>query len=137
MEVIACVDDDYGLMFNKRRQSRDRIVTDHILQDSSGRLLYTAEYSAQLFTEADQSRIIARPDFLECAGPEDCCFVEDSRLLPYESKIDRIILYRWNRKYPADLYFDIPLTEHGWRLNESIGFPGNSHEKITREVYCK
>lgn len=37
MEVFACVDDNYGLMFNKRRQSRDRIVTDHILQDLSNR----------------------------------------------------------------------------------------------------
>lgn len=137
MKIIACVDDNYGLMFNKRRQSRDRIVTDHILQDSIGRYLYMDEYSAQLFVEADHSRIIVKPDFLECAGPGDYCFVEDSPLLPFESKIDRIILYRWNRKYPADLYFDIPLTEHGWRLTDSIDFPGNSHEKITREVYCK
>ena len=70
------------------------------------------EYSAQLFAEANQGQIMVKPDFLECAGPEDCCFVEDSLLLPYESKINRIVLYRWNRKYPADLYFDIPLTEH-------------------------
>ncbi|MET0016465.1 ribonuclease Z [Oscillibacter sp.] len=136
MEVIACVDDKNGLMFNKRRQSRDYTVIDHILQDSRDRCLYMTEYSAQLFT-ADQSRIIVKPNFLECVGPGDYCFVEDSMLLPYESKIDRIIFYRWNRKYPADLYFDIPLTEHGWRLTEAIDFPGNSHEKITREVYCK
>lgn len=68
MEIIACVDDNYGLMFNKRRQSRDRIVTDHILRDSSGHLLYMAEYSVQLFTEADQSRIMVKSDFLQCAG---------------------------------------------------------------------
>lgn len=137
VEVIACVDDNYGLMFNQRRQSRDRIVIDHILQDARERCLYVDEYSAQLFAEADQCQIMIKPDFLECAGPEDCCFVENSPLLPYESKIDRIILYRWNRKYPADLYFDISLTEYGWRLTESIDFPGNSHEKITRKVYCK
>ena len=124
MEVIACVDDNYGLMFNKRRQSRDCIVTDHILQGLRNRCLYMAGYSAQLFAEMNQNRIIVKSDFLECAGPEDCCFVENSRLLPYEGKMNRIILYRWNRKYPADLYFDIPLTEHGWRLNESIDFPG-------------
>lgn len=137
MTVFACIDDSFGMMFNRRRQSRDRIVTDHILQISSESHLYMNEYSAPLFATVDHSRIVVKPDFLECAGPGDFCFVEDSALLPYEGKIDRIILYRWNRKYPADLYFDIPLSEHGWRLNESIDFPGNSHKKITQEVYCR
>ena len=50
-------------------------------------------------------------------------------------KITEIIVYRWNRDYPADLFLDIDLKD--WELAETAEFAGNSHEKITREVYRK
>jgi len=43
-----------------------------------------------------------------------------------------LILYRWNRTYPADLYFTLSLE--GWTLERREEFAGSSHEKITKEV---
>lgn len=46
-------------------------------------------------------------------------------------------LFRWNRVYPADQYFDRSLLTCGWTLRETEEFPGFSHAKITKEVYKK
>ena len=131
MQVIVCVDDDLGMMFNHRRVSRDRKLTDRILEIIKGKRLFVNHYSEELF--AEKQGIFVEDDFLEKAGEQDVCFVENESLLPYEDQIDKIILYRWNRKYPADVHLDIPLKE--WRLMESYDFEGYSHEKITEEVY--
>ena len=64
------------------------------------------------------------------------CFVEDRAIAPVQEKIEKIILFRWNRAYPADMYFDITLSD-GWHVTETHEFAGSSHEKITEEVYEK
>lgn len=74
------------------------------------------------------------PNFLQLASAGDYCFVEDSDIHPYMDRVEKIILYKWNRHYPADHYFDISLLD-GWVLNDIVDFKGSSHEKITREVY--
>ena len=48
-------------------------------------------------------------------------------------QVDSVILYKWNRVYPADQYFAMDLS--GWKLVETVEFPGSSHEKITEERY--
>ena len=48
-------------------------------------------------------------------------------------EIDDIIVYRWNRKDPADHY--CPIDFSYWEIVEEIEFPGYSHEKITRQTY--
>ena len=73
MNVIVCLDDKNGMLFNKRRQSQDKINT--------------------------------------------------------------LIIYKWNRIYPADLHFDINVNDVSWELIDSEEFNGSSHEKITREIY--
>ena len=50
-----------------------------------------------------------------------------------EEKIEKIILYRWNRVYPADVHF--PIDFSGWKLVQAEEFAGSSHEKITEEIY--
>ena len=52
-----------------------------------------------------------------------------------ESRLDEIVLYHWNRVYPADYYFDIDL--HGWTLADQKEFKGFSHDKITREIWTR
>ena len=34
MKIIACLDDNNGLLFNNRRQSRDRVVIEDILKEA-------------------------------------------------------------------------------------------------------
>ena len=45
-------------------------------------------------------------------------------------------LYKWNRDYPADFYFDIDYA-NDYKLETTLDFVGTSHEKITKEVYVR
>ena len=133
MQVIVCVDDDMGMLFNHRRQSRDRVLIQRILEIAKGKRIFMNTYSAELF-EGNEN-ICIDDDFLKNAGDGDICCVENVALSGYIEKIDKIIVYKWNRRYPADFYMDIPLIKNGWQLVENYDFKGYSHEKITEEVY--
>lgn len=135
MILIACLDDAGGMMFNQRRQSQDRVLRQHILEETAGAKLWMNAYSAKQFA-ADGSPQVDE-EFLDKAAPGEFCFIETMGAAGYEERIEKIIVYRWNRSYPADFYFDIPLAEHGWRLARAEEFAGYSHEKITKEVYEK
>lgn len=132
MIIALCIDDNLGLRFNRRRQSRDRAVAADLLQSAGGRPLRTAPGSAILFPEGT---VAACEAFLERAGEGDWCFVEDRPLTPVLPKIEALVLYRWNRVYPADTYLDVIPWEAGWRLMSREEFPGHSHKLITKEVY--
>lgn len=132
MDVIVCLDDRNGMLFNHRRQSRDRKITEDILCHLQGRRLLINSFSAPLF--AGKEGVVENNSFLQQAGEGDICFVEDQPLRPYEEKIGELIVYRWNRLYPADISLDISLSD-GWQLCSRAEFAGNSHEKITKEIY--
>lgn len=134
MNIFVCVDDQNGMLFNHRRQSRDRLVLQDILARCGSEKLWVNHYSAKLF---EDSGITIDDGFLHKAAADDWCFVEDQALQPVESQIGQLVLYKWNRRYPADLHLDLNLTESSWKLIETCEFPGYSHEKITVEVYRK
>ena len=125
MKLIVCLDDNNGMMFNNRRQSRDKILIENVLEFCKGEKLYTNEYSAKLFPE----------NAVEiCENPENgYCFAENFTV--DENDIEEIIVYKWNRVYPADVQFNIDLKK--WNLAETFDFAGSSHEKITRERYVR
>lgn len=133
MTVMLCVDDKNGMMFNHRRQSRDRVLQERILALAGMGRLWMSPYSRKLFADTGSAEVLVDEDFLEKARNGDLCFVEDRDLTPYEEKIERILLFRWNRVYPADLYFTLDLGKY--TLEETEEFAGNSHEKITKEMY--
>lgn len=135
MNVIVCLDDRCGMAFHHRRQSRDRLVVEDMIQQTSGRRLLIEPYSAPLFAKAGKEPVVDG-DFLSSAREEDYCFVEKQRLEPVLSKIKRIVIYRWNRVYPADFYFDVDLSK-GWKRILATEFAGYSHEKITKEIYTR
>ena len=132
MKVIVCVDDRGGMMFNKRRLSRDKEVIKDILSGLGGEKLCMNKYSASLFAEAGEL-ILVEEDFLGLADENEVCFVEDKLLVPYLDKIDTLTVYKWNRCYPADFYLDLELDK--WNKTDVSEFGGNSHEKITKEIY--
>lgn len=134
MIIIVCIDDNYGMMFNHRRQSQDKELRKTILQEAKGKKLWMNSYSAKQFEE-NCSEISVDEKFLQKAETEDYCFVEDIDIEPYIDYIDELILVRWNRVYPADTYLKIDLNE--WFLKNKEEFKGNSHEKITLEDYIK
>ena len=135
MILVACTDEHGGLLFNRRRQSRDRAVVARLLSRAGTGRLWMNAYSAGQFPDA--RGLFIDENFLEKAGPGDYCFVEDFDPSPFAGQAEQLILYRWNRAYPADLFFTLPLSEAGWKLLSSTDFPGFSHSKLTEEVYSR
>ncbi len=128
MKLIVCLDDNRGMLFNNRRQSRDRVLIENILEYCKDKKLYTNEYSAKLFPENSVEII---EDMNEIRN--GYCFAENFTV--NENDVEEIIIYKWNRVYPADVYFNIDLN--GWKLSETMDFEGSSHDKITREIYVR
>lgn len=130
MTIYVCLDDRNGMLFNKRRQSRDAKVLEDI-RSSIPEHLTIDPFSEKLIREAEIPYVLA-PESL----PEDAHFFLEARtaseLLPGASTL---VIYRWNRHYPADVRFDGDLT--GFTLRETCEFPGKSHETITKEVYTR
>ena len=133
MIIIACVDKKYGMLFNQRRQSQDRLLRARILELTKNSKLWMNGYSAKQFNEGLPSYVSVSEDFLSRAGLGDYCFVENTDLAPYKDKVEGIVLYYWNREYPADHYFTFDMTR--FMMQRITDFPGSSHETITEEVY--
>lgn len=132
MILIVCTDDNGGMLFNHRRQSQDIKLRERILNITSGCTLLMNEYSREMFGDYPQIRTDSY--FLDNALDDDYCFVEDVDIRPYEDKVSRIILYKWNRKYPSNLKFGISLSD-GWEIVRTVDFQGNSHDRITEVIY--
>lgn len=133
--AMLCADDNGGTMFNHRRQSQDRALRKRILELVGEGPLWMSAYSARQFSAEDQQSIRQAETPLAAAGEGEFCFLEGDPLLPYEKKLESVILFRWNRVYPSDTCIDIRLDEQGWNLVELSEFKGYSHERITQEVY--
>lgn len=137
MVMITCVEDRDGTMFNNRRLSMDSVVYRKILELASGKNLWTDAGAGRLFREtgmAAAAGVLEDADFLNKAEDGDFCFVEGQDMADVRDRLEGIVLFYWNRKYPADRYFDRSLLE-GFRLKRREEFPGSSHEKLTMEVY--
>lgn len=137
MIIITCVDEAMGMMFNHRRQSQDRVVRARILQTARGRSLWMSPYSAKQFSEDDATQVHVDDHFLLNAGDDDYCFIEDCDINLHLPSVKKIILYRWNRRYPADQTFPVDFSMGGWTLAHTEDFAGFSHEKITEELYTR
>lgn len=135
MILISCVDEHMGIMFNNRRQSQDSTLRERIVQISSKSKLWMNRYSETQFKENIASHINISDYFLNEAASGEFCFVEDKQTKKYESSIEIIILYKWNKTYPSDMNFDIDLSN--WNCVRSTDFAGSSHEKITEEIYTR
>lgn len=135
MTVYVCLDDRNGMLFNKRRQSRDSAVLED-LRSSLSDVLTIDAFSEKLIAEAEIPYILAPEDL--SLLPEDAHFFVETRagsdLLPLASSL---VIYRWNRHYPADVRWDGDLSAQGFTLHSSTDFTGTSHDTITKEVYTK
>ena len=127
MTLILWTGKNGEMMFNHRRCSRDRVVIEDIFTMYAPADLCVSPYSASLF---DGACVIH--DLTE--AKEKALFLEDLPLLPALEQAQKLIVYRFDRAYPADVRLEIPLY---FSLTESLDFTGFSHNKITREVYIK
>ncbi len=136
MTVFVCIDDRGGMMFNKRRQSRDSKVIEDVVRTVGDGMLYISDFSEMLFAESEAS-VISVPDPLDSSSDTGFAFVENLHLREYLDKIDRLIIYKWNKKYPYDFELDVDPISKGFKKKSTREFIGTSHDKITREDYVK
>lgn len=131
MNIIICLDDKNGIQFNKRRQSRDSVLCDRILSITKGHALWMSQYSAKMFLSAN---VNVDTEFLNLVNDGDYCFVENDDFMRYLDKLEKVIVYRWNRVYPSDKKVATDFLNEK-QLTSSIDFKGSSHERITEEIY--
>ena len=134
MRVAVCIDDFGGMIFNGRRQSRDRALTADLLREVGEGKLRIFPFSAELF---EANTVTVSADFLSEAGEDELCFLENEPLSPHLDRVGELILYRWNRRYPRDLLLDVDPLAAGLRLAEQTELRGYSHETITKERYTR
>lgn len=127
MILITCIDNSNGIMFNKRRVSKDALLIERLKGITKENKIYVSEYSKSLFDGFDNLVLS-----IENLTNNDFYFLEDE---DYTGNIDKIIIYKWNRDYPADKYFDIDLSSY--ELISTQYFQGSSHDLITEEIYIK
>lgn len=134
MKIIVCLDDKNGMLFAGRRQSKDSLLRQRVLELTRVSRLWMNSYTAGQFTEAAEN-LCCDEAFLEKAAPGEYCFVENTDISPYADQIESVIIYRWNRAYPGDVKFPMELFADVWRMESHLEFPGSSHESITEETY--
>lgn len=132
MILIVCLDDRNGMCFNHRRQSQDRLLRERVLEETAGATLWMTAYSARQFAPLPPHIQVAE-DPLDRAGPGEFCFVETADPAPWQDRLEQVLLYRWNRVYPADVRSTLDLS--GFRLDRQREFAGSSHPTITEERY--
>ncbi len=132
MHIFICLDDENGILFNNRRQSRDKVVIDKIYEIVGDKTLWIGEYSKALFS----GNCIVDDEMLYKAGEDDYCFVENLHLAPHVEKIDTVYIFKWNRKYPSDFKLDITMNSM-FHLEATEDFIGNSHERISLERWVR
>lgn len=133
MILAFCIDDQGGLAFNHRRQSRDRALVADLLAEAGARPVFCLPYSAGLFDPGTVT-VVDAPGAVSADG---ILFLENADPAVYIPHAEELLLYRWNRLYPADLTLRGKPVQWGYRLQDTMDFAGTSHEKITRERYVK
>lgn len=129
MRPIVCLDDKGGMLFGGRRQSKDRVLRGRVLAMCLGKKLWMSRYSAKQFEEGGE--FLVDDAYLSKAGFDDYVFVEDQGYSLADC--DELVIYRWNRHYPGDVFFEADLSD--FTLIQTSDFEGFSHETITEEIY--
>jgi hypothetical protein len=133
LKLIVCLDERKGMMFNNRRQSRDRVLIDNMIKMVGDDKLYIAPYSEGLF-ENKEIKLKVKKNPLKAAD-EGWCFIENLPVAEYKDEIETVVIYHWNRHYPGDFFFDLELDSYTLESSEEL--VGSSHEKITKEIWKK
>ena len=137
MNLIVCVDDSMGMMFNKRRQSKDATVREDMLAMlPAGKKLFVTPYTAKQFLPEEQDKLSMCDTLSDFTKQEDAFFfAEDLPVAGLESVTGQVVLYRWNRAYPSDVKFTFDLS--GYEMVSCEDFIGNSHPEMKKEIYKK
>ena len=133
MNIILCVDKNNGMLFGGKRLSQDCILREKIFEIAGESRLLVNSYTAKQFE--NQEKLTVSDNFLNEAGSGDFCFVENENI--DIEKIEKVYIFNWNRVYPADIFFETDLKASGFKKIGKDEFQGNSHKKITLEIFSR
>lgn len=128
MIAITCAAKNGAILFNKRRCSKDREVISDIIA-TFGEDIRVTSFSRDLFEGYGVSTVTVNE-----LCDDDIFFFEDIPFNEFSKKVSRLIVYRWDRVYPAGLSLEI---DNSFKLIEKTEIMGYSHDKIIREVYSR
>ncbi len=131
MNLIICLDKSNGMLFCGKRQSRDSVLCEKILEITNGSKLLMNSSSAKLFVNTDN--ISVDEGFLNKASQGDFAFAECE--ITSLDNVEKLFIFQWNRDYPGDTFFNFDLKQCGYKKIKKEDFQGNSHKKITLEIY--
>lgn len=137
MTLIICVDNNGGILFNNKRQSKDRILRKYLLDivEKENSYIAMSPYTYSQFKDNERKEIIDVKDAF--SFDEDYIFLEQSISISWE-KVNNLILCCWNRDYPADEYFNLPIgVECVLRKTEEIESDSHTLTIETYEVHTK
>lgn len=138
IKLIVCADDRGGYLFHHRRVSFDKVVTEDILHSvGDENTLWMSPYTAGLFHEAEHLNICVDDACMSLAGLNDYCLIEENIDHNIWMNVQEIILYKWNRIYPYDTACPIEEIQKQFSMVHTEDLQGNSHQKITKEVYSR
>ncbi len=131
MKLIVCLSENGGMSFGSKRQSRDKIQVEQMLKLVGENRLFITDYSAALFETLPSNVLVSNTPF-KSARIGDYCFVENLEIPNLQ--FEEIVLYKWNRAYPATQFFSLNLIKNKTLVSQKE-FVGNSHPNICEEVY--
>lgn len=132
MHIIICLDERRGLLFNHRRQSKDRELIADVGRNLTGSL-FIKPYSEPLFAGREiPYRCVERVE--DAIGENSVFFAEDLDFLSVLDSVDTVTVYWWNRHYPSDVRLETDLLAEGFTSVCREDFVGFSHENITKEI---
>lgn len=116
-----------------KRQSKDRVVAEKIIELTSKTPLFMKQKSLSFFPDAPTNAKII--DSFEELDAGSTCFAEE--VVPPEimKKADTVIVFGWNRDYPSLMSDRVSLN--GFTRKSTTNFVGYSHDNITLEVYTR
>ena len=136
MNLFLCVSKGGGRLFNHRRQAFDPVQIENMVT-YAGAPLWVNGFSHKLLSKYTDHPLVLSSSPLEEAGAGAWVFVEDLPLAPYMDRVETLVIYHWNVKYPTDTVLDIDPREAGFRRFQVVEFAGVAHKKITREVWVR
>lgn len=137
MTVIICVDNNGGILFNGKRQSKNRILRKYLLDivEKKNSRIAMSPYTYSQFKEDERKELIDVKDAF--SFDEDYIFLERAIPILWE-KVNNLILCCWNRDYPADEYFNLPIgVECILQKTEEIVSDSHTLAIETYEVHTK
>ncbi|MBR3631345.1 MAG: hypothetical protein IKN55_12855 [Oscillospiraceae bacterium] len=133
MVLITCVDQKNGLSFNGRRQTSDSAVYADICNYAADHFCGIEMASSTMEAMSGYLRRIGSETNPAATEPKQARFAEMDDCQGLDTLYDTLILYRWDKTYPADTFLSIGLQHY--RLIEKQEMTGSSHKTIVKEVY--